>query len=284
VTVLVLVALRVPAVRRRVPGRPAPLPLASVGRPEAGRAMWAQHRRLASLVARAQRVCVLTGAGVSTAAGLPDFRGPQGLWARQGRITLDTFIGAGEARERYWKEEEAFFRLAAGARPAAVHDALAALHREGRLSSVVTQNVDGLHQAAGLPDDKVIEIHGSLRSAHCIDCDWTMPRAELSEAIAAGTATFYCERCRGLVKGGSVMFGELVSPAVLQASLCALLASDLLLVLGTSLAVAPASDLVRWARDAGIPVAIVNATPTRYDSQADVTFNADVGAAMELLV
>ena len=283
VTVLVIAALRVPAVRRRVPGRPAPLPLASVGRPEAGRAMWAQQRRLAALVAGAQRVCVLTGAGVSTAAGLPDFRGPQGLWARQGRITLDTFIGSADARERYWTEEEAFFRLVAHARPAAAHRALVALHREGRIASVVTQNVDGLHQAAGLPDDKVIEIHGSVRDAMCIDCGWGTPRAQLSEAIAAGAATFYCERCRGPLKGGSVMFGELVSPAVLQASLCSLLSSDLLLVLGTSLAVAPASDLVRWARDAGIPVAIVNATPTRYDRHADVTVNADVGAALELL-
>lgn len=283
VTVLVIALLRLPAVRRHVPGRPVPLPLASVGRPEAGRALWAQQRRLAALVARAQRVCVLTGAGVSTAAGLPDFRGPQGLWARQGRITLDTFIASAEARERYWKEEEAFFRLAARARPAAVHRALVGLHRDGRLASVVTQNVDGLHQAAGLPDHKVIEIHGSLRDAVCVDCGWTMPRAELSEAIAAGAATFYCERCRGLVKGGSVMFGERVSPEILQASLCALLASDLLLVLGTSLAVAPASDLVRWARDAGIPVAIINATPTRYDQHADVTVNADVGVALELL-
>jgi NAD-dependent deacetylase len=283
VTVLVIAALRVPAVRRSLPGRPAPLPLATVGRPEAGRAMWAQQRRLAALVARAQRVCVLTGAGVSTAAGLPDFRGPRGLWARQGRITLDTFIASAQARERYWTEEEAFVRLVAHARPAAVHRALAALHREGRLASVVTQNVDGLHQAAGLPGDKVVEIHGSLRHAVCVDCGWEMPRAELSEAIAAGAGTFYCERCRGLVKGGSVMFGEHVSPALLQASLCALLASDLLLVLGTSLAVAPASDLVRWARDAGIPVAIVNATPTRHDHQADVTVNADVGVTLELL-
>ena len=245
--------------------------------------MWAQQRRLAALVAGARRVCVLTGAGVSTAAGLPDFRGPQGLWARQGRITLDTFIDSADARERYWKEEEAFFGLVARARPAAAHRALVALHAEGRLAAVVPQNVDGLHQAAGLPDDKIIEIHGSLRRAVCVDCGWTTERAALSEAIAAGGATFYCEQCRGLLKGGSVMFGERVSPAALQASLCALLASDLLLVLGTSLAVAPASDLVRWARDAGIPVAIVNATPTRYDHQADVTVNTDVAIALEHL-
>ena len=284
VTVLVIAALRLPAVRRHVPGRPAPLPLASVGRPEVGRAMWARQRRLAALVARAQRVCVLTGAGVSTAAGLPDFRGPQGLWARQGRITLDAFIASAEARERYWKEEEAFFRLVAHARPAAVHRALVRLHAEGRLGAVVTQNVDGLHQAAGLPDAKVIEIHGSLRQAECLDCGWTMPRAELSEAIGAGAGTFYCERCRGLVKGGSVMFGERVDADVLQASLCALLGSDLLLVLGTSLAVAPASDMVHWAREAGIPVAIVNATPTRHDHHAEVTVNTDVAVALELLV
>ncbi|HEX9749063.1 MAG TPA: Sir2 family NAD-dependent protein deacetylase, partial [Methylomirabilota bacterium] len=164
--------------------------------------------------------------------------------------------------------------------PAATHKALAALGRQGRLSAVVTQNVDGLHQAAGLPAETVIELHGSIREAFCLDCGHVVERATLSSRIERGGAALYCPVCQGLLKGGSVMFGERVSPDRLDAALRAVLAADLLLVLGTSLLVAPASDLLRWARDAGVPIVIVNATPTPYDGDAAATLTADVDAVM----
>jgi NAD-dependent protein deacetylase/lipoamidase len=277
VTLAILAGLRLHAVRRRIPGRPAPLPLAAVGRPEVARRAELARRRLDELVRGAKSLCVLTGAGVSTAAGIPDFRGPSGLWGRTPLITLDDFVRSADARALYWKEEERFFRLVQSAGPAAVHRALAALEERGRLSAVITQNVDGLHQAAGLPADKVIELHGDIRHVACLDCGRTVAR-ELDMAARSGAC--YCPACRGLLKGGSVMFGEAVRPERLDAALRALLASDLLLVLGTSLAVAPASDIVGWARDAGIPVAIVNATPTPYDTHAAVTVTADVGLVM----
>jgi len=280
VTIAVVAALRLARLRRLVPGRPAPLPLASVGSPEvAWRARLAQAR-LETLAAGARKICVLTGAGVSTGAGLPDFRGPLGLWTRTRDIQLADFVRSAEARAIYWQEEQRFFRLVEAVAPAATHKALAALGREGWLSAVVTQNVDGLHQAAGLPDESVIELHGSIRDAVCLDCRHVVERATLSSRIERSGTALYCPACQGLLKGGSVMFGERVSPDRLDASLRAVLSADLLLVLGTSLLVAPASDLLRWARDAGVPIVIVNATPTPYDADADAAVTADVDAVM----
>ncbi|HEY7041213.1 MAG TPA: urea transporter [Methylomirabilota bacterium] len=284
VTIAVVAALRSPRLRRMVPGRPAPLPLAAIGSPEiAWRARLAQDR-LHALAVSARKICVLTGAGVSTSAGLPDFRGPSGLWTRTRDIQLADFVRSAEARAAYWQEEQRFFRLVRGVSPAPVHRALAALGRQGRLSAVVTQNVDGLHQAAGLPADTVIELHGSIREAFCLDCGHVVERATLSTRLESGRSALYCPVCQGLLKGGSVMFGERVSPPRLDAALRAVLAADLLLVLGTSLLVAPASELLRWARDAGVPIAIVNATPTPYDGDATVTLAADVDAVMADLV
>jgi NAD-dependent protein deacetylase/lipoamidase len=280
VTIAVVAALRLPWLRRLVPGRPAPLPLASVGSPEvAWRARLAQER-LHALAARARKICVLTGAGVSTRAGLPDFRGPGGLWTRTRDIQLADFVRSAASRAAYWQEEQRFFRLVEAASPAPAHRALADLGRQGRLSAVVTQNVDGLHQAAGLPAETVIELHGSIRGAFCLDCRHEVERATLSSRLESGRTALYCPVCQGLLKGGSVMFGERVSPARLDAALRAVLAADLLLVLGTSLLVAPASDLLRWARDAGVPIVIVNATPTPYDAEATATLAADVDAVM----
>ncbi|MFQ5946987.1 MAG: urea transporter [Anaerolineae bacterium] len=280
VTVIILSALRVPAIRRWVPGRPPPLPLVSIGRPEENRASWRARRRLYKLVRKARQICVLTGAGVSTAAGLPDFRGAFGWWASQDRITLDDFISSPSARKTYWRQEEQFFRLVRKADPAPAHRAVAALHRRGRLSAVVTQNVDGLHQAAGLPPDAVIELHGHIHEARCVDCGKTKARETLSAPIAAGVPTFYCDSCQGFLKGGSVMFGEAVESERLGAALRAVLRADLLLVLGTSLEVAPATDLLGWAQEAGIPIAIVNATPTPHDRDAAVTLLEDVATVL----
>jgi NAD-dependent deacetylase len=280
VTIVTLRALRFAEVRRLIPGRPAPLPLASVGRPERARDGHLARRELAALVQCLPRICVLTGAGISTAAGLPDFRGPSGLWARTGRVTLDDFLASADVRDRYWREEERFFELIRRARPTAAHRGLVALAEAGRLSVVVTQNVDGLHQAAGLDASRVIEIHGSIHAVHCVDCGETLPRATLSVCIAIGATTLYCPSCQGLLKGGSVMFGETVPAERLDTVLRALLGSDLLLVLGTSLAVAPAAHMLRWAREAGIPVAIVNASPTPYDRDAAVAVTGDVDAVI----
>ena len=280
VTLVTLRLLRRPLARAILPGRPAPLPLAAVGDPAIARAGHRARIDLLRMLVDAERVCVLTGAGVSTAAGLPDFRGPAGLWTRSSRVSLAEYLASADHRAAYWREEESFYRRIATARPTALHRALARLADAGRVTSVVTQNVDGLHQAAGLDRARVIEIHGNIHQAHCIDCGRAVPREALSVALAMNVTTLYCDACQGLIKGGSVMFGEPIPGVRLDASLRALLSADLLLVLGTSLAVAPAAEMLRWAREAGIPVAIVNATPTAYDKDAALAVTADVDAAI----
>jgi NAD-dependent deacetylase len=280
VTLLTLRLLRRPFARATLPGRPAPLPLASVGDPAVARAGHRARIDLLRMLEDAERVCVLTGAGVSTAAGLPDFRGPAGLWTRSSRVSLAEYLMSADHRAAYWREEESFYRRIAGARPTALHRALARLADAGRLTAVVTQNVDGLHQAAGLDPARVIEIHGNIHQAHCVDCGRAVPREALSVALAMDVTTLYCDACQGVIKGGSVMFGEPIPGDRLDASLRALLSADLLLVLGTSLAVAPAADMLRWAREAGIPVAIVNATATAYDKDAALAVTADVDATI----
>lgn len=277
VTILILVAIRIPTVRRWVPGRPVPLPLHGLGQPEERKEAWLARCQLRKLVRRSRRIFVLTGAGVSTGAGLPDFKTPSDLWLGQKRISLDDFFRSPEARETYWEQEEKFFRLARCATPSIAHQALASLYRRGRLSVVVTQNVDGLHQSAGLPAEATIELHGNIYETRCMDCGRTVPRENLSARINTGGAGTYCESCRGILKGGSLMFGEKVASQYFEKAIQKLLSSDLLLVLGTSLEVTPASDFLKWARDAGMPIAIVNTTPTKMDELADVTVADDVG-------
>jgi NAD-dependent deacetylase len=283
VTVATLAVVgRVPALRR-LARLPRPLRLAWLAGPEQARATERARRGLARLVQGADRICVLTGAGVSTAAGLPDVRGPGGLWLRTRLITLDEFVASAETREVYWREEEAFFDLVRRASPAPVHHALAVLGRRGRLTAVITQNVDGLHQASGLPRELVVELHGSVHAAVCLDCGEPVPRAALSPAIARGQSP-YCTSCRGHLKGGGTMFGEPVGAGRLDAALRALLDADLLLVLGSSLLVSPAADIVRWAREAGVPTAIVNATPTGRDAAAEIVLRDNVNDVLADIV
>lgn len=278
VTIGVILAAR--SGMRRVPAMPPPLPLTRIATPEDAHADWRARRRLGELIAGAERICVLTGAGVSTAAGLPDVRGPGGLATRTRRVTLTDFIGSPQARAASWQEEETFFRLVRRAAPAAIHHALVELWRHGRLTAVITQNVDGLHQAAGLPDDVVIELHGAIREAVCLDCGRAIPRERLSPLVRLRPGALYCPSCQGLLKGGGTMFGEEVDPERLDAAFRAVLGAELLLVLGTSLVVSPASDVLAWARQLGIPVAIVNATETAGDAEAIVTLRDDVNVVV----
>jgi NAD-dependent deacetylase len=239
--------------------------------------MWAQQRRLVSLVSRARRVCVLTGAGVSTAAGLPDFRGPQGLWARQGRITLDTFIASAEARERYWKEEEAFFRLVAHARPAAVHRALVRLHADGRLASVVTQNVDGLHQRAG--SQRVIELHGNIMRSKC-----SLEAVILEPGEDDADVPPSCPRCGASLRPDVVWFGEMLPQETLEEAFEAAQGCDLFLSIGTSSLVQPAASLPFEALHVGVAVVEVNPDETPLTSHVEYALRGRAGEVLPALV
>ena len=238
--------------------------------------------RLAARLAGARRVVAFTGAGVSTESGIPDFRSRDGVWARfdPREFTYQNFIGSVEGRRRYWALGRETYPLIRAAAPNAAHSALAALHRLGRLDCCITQNIDGLHQRAGLPAEAVIELHGNATRARCLECGAGYTRDALHVRLEAGVAVPDCERCGGVVKPHTILFGEAMPQAAVEEARRRAGAADLLLVLGSSLAVFPAAYVPRHARRAGAALAIVNLEPTPLDREADLVLRAPAGVVM----
>jgi NAD-dependent SIR2 family protein deacetylase len=252
-------------------------------------------------------VVVLSGAGLSTESGIPDYRGPTGLARRAEPMTYQAFTGAAAARQRYWARSHLGWRHIARAAPNRGHQAVAELERRGLLSAIITQNVDGLHQAAGAQD--VIELHGSLSRVICLRCGERTPRDELDQRLRAAnpdwaaqaqqvnpdgdavlddgaTGQFQvvdCLRCAGALKPDVIFFGENVPPG--RVAECYALVSEAraLLVLGSSLTVMSGYRFVRHAARLGIPVAIINQGPTRGDAQATMRLDAPLGPALTTL-
>jgi NAD-dependent deacetylase len=223
------------------------------------------------LVARAQRVTVLTGAGISTSSGIPDFRGPQGVWTKdpsaQQVFTLQNYLADREVRERSWRMRRD--NAAWTAEPTPAHRALVDLERLGRLRAIVTQNIDGLHQAAGSSADKVIEIHGTMWEVTCMSCDDRMPTPEVLERVEAGEADPQCRECGGILKTATISFGQALDDQVMDAAIDAARDCDLFLAVGSSLQVYPAAGLCDIAEGSGARLVVVNAEPTPYDGGAD---------------
>ena len=241
---------------------------------------------VARWVREASAVTVLTGAGISTDSGIPDFRGPQGLWTRNPgaqRISdIRAYVTDPQVRRQAWRsrrEHPAWL-----ATPNAAHRALVELERSGRLRALVTQNIDELHQRAGSDRALVLELHGTLFMVTCLSCADRTPMAEALDRVAGGEEDPSCLRCGGLLKSATVSFGQSLDPAVLAAAGAAAADCDLLLVVGTSLTVQPAAGLVDVAVRAGIPVVIVNAEPTPYDEVAAALLRDPIGVALPALV
>ncbi len=234
---------------------------------------------LASLL-RASRACVvLTGAGVSTASGIPDFRGDHGLWTHEdaARVaSLEGFRHDPRGFYAFWRDK---FGLLADAQPNAAHIVLARLEARGLVHAIVTQNVDGLHQAAG--SREVLEVHGRFRTARCLTCGRRYDTRAFIAGLHAGEEP-RCELCSGLVKPDVVLFGEPLD-ADFDRARRAVSTTDLLVVVGTSLEVAPVSDLVPLALSHGAKVVIVNREPTPYDDDADAVLDGDLVARMKEL-
>lgn len=241
---------------------------------------------VAEWVTAAERVVALTGAGVSTASGIPDFRGPDGLWTRdpqaQRLASIDAYVADAEVRREVWQRRLADPVLEA--RPNPAHEALAELERRGDLHTLVTQNVDGLHQAAGSSPERVVEVHGTVRQVTCLSCGRRERMTQVLARVRAGEDDPSCQDCAGLLKSATISFGQALDPAVLQAAHDAAMACDLFLAVGTSLAVYPVALLPRTACEAGARLVIVNGEPTPYDAEADVVLRADAGAVLSSLV
>ncbi len=234
----------------------------------------------------AGRITVLTGAGISTDSGIPDFRGPQGVWTRDPEAeklsTLQYYVADPEIRRRAWQERRR--HPAWTAEPNAAHAALVDLERQGRLRSLVTQNIDGLHQKAGSSPARVIEVHGTVHEVACLSCgDRTTMRSAL-DRVDAGEPDPACLVCGGILKSATISFGQALDPDVIDAAVAAAADCDVFLAVGTSLTVHPAAGLTDVAARYGARVVVVNAQPTPYDDLADLVVREPIGTALPRLL
>jgi len=227
-----------------------------------GRSVDEAHR----LLAASHRAVAFTGAGVSTASGVPDFRSPGGIWSRYQPVTIQEFLASDEARRSYWRYKKETYADFAAARPNAAHHALARLEGEGRLVGVITQNIDGLHQEAG--SRTVLELHGTNRRVGCLECGRDYAAALIQDRLLAGCEVPTCDACGGILKTATVSFGQALPADVLAEAWRLATACDLLLVLGSSLVVQPAAALPEAAVAAGAALVIVNREATPLDRLA----------------
>jgi NAD-dependent deacetylase len=229
-----------------------------------------------------RRIGVLTGAGISTDSGIPDFRGPDGLWTKDPSLaeafTYNRFMNDGEVRKRFWAAYSG--NSAWSAKPNAAHRALAELDRPGMALRVLTQNIDGLHQRAGLAARKVLELHGSMHQAVCTKCEATTPGADVIARVHAGEPEPACKDCGGILKLAIVLFGEYLNGDVLDQSKQIAAASQLFLAIGTTLEVEPAASLCAVAVAAGANLVIINRDPTPYDRIATEVIREPIGTAV----
>jgi NAD-dependent deacetylase len=228
-----------------------------------------------ALLRRARRILVFTGAGISTASGIPDFRGPQGVWTRRTPVQFDEFLASEDKRVEYWEYKLESHDQFRSARPNAVHRAIAELERMGRVQAVVTQNIDGLHQDAGSSPERVVELHGTNRFVECLSCG---AREDPERAMAFFRAQRQAPRCgcSGLLKPATISFGQALRPEVLRLAARHAAQADLVLALGSTLSVEPAASLPLIAVRAGAPYAIVNRGPTAHDALATLRIEGDV--------
>ncbi|MFF4223829.1 SIR2 family NAD-dependent protein deacylase [Streptomyces sp. L500] len=227
-------------------------------------------------------VAILSGAGISTDSGIPDYRGPSGLWRRDPEaeklVTYEYYMADPEIRRRSWQMRRDAPTLTA--RPNAAHEAVVRLERSGTPVRVITQNVDGLHQMAGMPERKVLELHGTARAVVCTRCHARSGMTEALERVAAGDSDPACEACGGILKSATVMFGEALDPEVLSQAVAVTKACEVFIAVGTTLKVHPAASLAGLAADHGARLIIVNAEPTPYDDRADEIVREPIGTAL----
>ncbi|MCF8062038.1 MAG: Sir2 family NAD-dependent protein deacetylase [Deltaproteobacteria bacterium] len=240
----------------------------------------------AKLLGEARGVLAFTGAGLSTESGIPDFRSPGGIWDRYDPSDFDfhRIVSSDRAREAYWKMSTEFYGTMKDARPNPAHFALRELEETGRLSAIVTQNIDNLHQKAGSSPEKVIEIHGTAFRVSCLDCGRTYARDAIEARLAAGESLPACDDCSGILKPATISFGQAMPREAMEESLRLAEACDLCLVLGSSLVVYPAASVPARAHESGARLLIINRDTTPLDDLADVVIHDSVGELLPRIV
>lgn len=239
---------------------------------------------LSRLIGAAKRIVAFTGAGISTESGIPDFRSPGGIWTKYKPIEFGDFIASEEARRESWRRKFATDETMRTATPNAGHRALARLVEQGKMVAVITQNIDGLHQASGIPSGKVIELHGNATYAACLDCRRRHELDWVRQIFAEGETLPLCMACGGMVKTATISFGQSMPVDEMERAEEAALSADLMITLGSSLVVYPAAGFPIMAKRNGARYIIVNREPTDQDEIADLVINAEIGATMSKAV
>ncbi len=237
---------------------------------------------LQQLVHEASTIAPFTGAGISTACGIPDFRSPGGLWTKNRPIPFDEFLASQEARNESWRRRFAMAEQFADAKPGRGHRALASLYRAGKVPAVVTQNIDNLHQASGFAPEHVIELHGNTTYALCLDCNerYELPWVR-SRMYAANGCAPDCPACGGYIKTATISFGQAMPDAAMRRAQDLTLSCDLFVAIGSSLQVWPAAGFPLMAKHNGARLVIINREPTEFDEIADLVVRQDIGTVLE---
>ncbi len=243
-----------------------------------------QIEELKALIAGASRIAVFTGAGISTESGIPDFRSPGGIWTKYAPIEFSDFLASEEMRRESWRRKFATDATMAKAEPNAGHRAVARLIERGQASAVITQNVDGLHQKSGVPDARVIELHGNATYAACLDCGERHTLEEIRAIFANHETLPECKACGGTVKTATISFGQSMPLVPMARAQDETMAADLFLVLGSSLVVYPAAGFPLMAKKNGADLVIVNREPTNQDSIADLVLHSEIGPTLAAAV
>ena len=241
--------------------------------------------RVRDWIAQAQRVVVLTGAGISTDSGIPDFRGPQGVWtknpAAEAQSTLQTYLADPQVRRAAWRSRMA--HPAWSAQPNRGHLALVELERRGKLHALITQNIDELHRIAGNSADRIIEVHGTMRRVMCWGCGQRTPMLAVLERVRAGEADPACRACGGVLKSDTISFGQALEPAVIERAMAVAAQAEVLIAVGSTLQVYPVAGVVPLAHDAGARIVIVNDQPTPLDTLAQALLREPIGEVLPVL-
>ena len=236
------------------------------------------------LIIKSSKIAVFTGAGVSTESGISDFRSPDGIWSRYDPedFTIQRYVADKEARKRNWQLRKEL--VSANYQPNPAHHAIAELERLGKLLCVITQNIDGLHRAAGNSEEKIIELHGTIKYTKCLNCDDRLPMVDVLKRIDEGEEDPHCKKCGGLIKAATISFGESMPVEEMRRAEALSRECDLFIVIGSSLVVYPAASMPLIAKDAGARLVIINYTATDMDARADIVIHDKAGKVMQALL
>jgi NAD-dependent deacetylase len=240
--------------------------------------------RLRSMIEESKRGVVFTGAGISTESGIPDFRSPGGIWTQYKPIDFRDFMASEEMRRESWRHKFASDAVIKKAQPNKGHLAVAKLVQKGTVSSVITQNIDGLHQLSGVPDDRVIELHGNTTYAACLNCGKRYELEDIRKVFDKDETLPVCDQCSGIIKTATISFGQAMPLGEMKAAESQTMACDLFMAIGSSLVVYPAAGFPELARRNGARLVILNRDPTPLDGIADLALHSEIGPTLSAVV